>query len=312
MSIKEISKRELEARERISALSDKEIDDLRDELCDLVFANDFEKTVNFLKDYPIKQSFYELLCEEEGIKTPLFFCDNTLANAAAGSIEQGKDTKLLDYLIDICGINPNFKFEHTKDNYNALTFYMDQIGLDEKVIKYFIQKGATFNVFNHLGDSILHDWAIRGEIDEIKLALKYGANLEIQSQIYQKFNEKSKEYEEEFYFAGSTPLMSIVESNDEQNYNTIKVLLELGANPNHVRWPRLTSIIEVCQISKVKKILLEFGAKSQKKMENEIFKFQDEYIKNKGIKEEDLTREDMMNIARIINDKFIKEIKNKS
>lgn len=311
MSIKGVSKRELEAREKISALSSKEIDNLRDELCDLVFANDFEKTVNFLKDYPIKQSFYELLCEEEGIKTPLFSCDNILANAAAGSIEQGKDTRLLDYLIDICGINPNFKFEHIKDNYNALTFYMDQVGLDERVIKYFITKGATFNVFNHLGDSILHNWARRGEIDEIKLALKYGTNLEIQSQIYQKFNEKSKEWEEEFYFAGSTPLMDVVESDDEQNYNTVKALLELGANPNHVRWPRLICIMEVCQISKIKKILLEFGAKSLKKMENEIFKFQDEYIKNKGIKEDDLEREDMINIAKMINDKFMKS-KNKS
>ncbi|EGY4751852.1 ankyrin repeat domain-containing protein, partial [Campylobacter coli] len=163
--------------EDIKAMSFEEKMQIQKQLFDFISNNDLENVKNLLKDYPIKESFYEAHFtyhhNNEDYELSLFDPAASLLKAAYACEENNNDFSILDYLFDEYGLSlkdPKYNFafpdmKHIKEaneKYilmkkakesniicrNALIYYyiLNADNPNSQIIKYLVNRGAKFEV----------------------------------------------------------------------------------------------------------------------------------------------------------------------
>ncbi len=259
--------------EDIKAMSFEEKMQIQKQLFDFISNNDLENVKNLLKDYPIKESFYEAHFtyhhNNEDYELSLFDPAASLLRAAFACEENNNDFSILDYLFDEYGLSlkdPKYNFafhdmKHIKeanDKYilmeevedtiiyqNALIYdyILSADNPNSQIIKYLVNRGAKFEVHeDDFGWTPMHFWARRNNYELLELAIKGGANVDMQT--FSKLRKYSK-----------TLLFEAV--SEPETYKVTKLLIELGANVN---FATPTSPLDNAKGSRNKKLLKDAGA----------------------------------------------------
>ncbi len=257
--------------EDIKAMSYQEKDELEDLVLEIIDNNDLVKLKDILKDYPVKISCYELNIKDEDGDFPLFDPFNLIIRAAHACEDNNNDFSILDYLFDEYGLSlkdPKYNFvlidmKHIKEaneKYilikkakesniicrNALIYYyiLNADNPNSQIIKYLVNRGAKFEVHDEgaYGWTPMHFWARRNNYELLELAIKGGANVDMQT--FSKLRKYSK-----------TLLFEAVE--EAETYRVTQLLIELGANVNFAT-PRTP--LDDAKGSRNKKLLKDAGA----------------------------------------------------
>ncbi|WP_423644736.1 ankyrin repeat domain-containing protein [Campylobacter jejuni] len=257
--------------EDIKAMSYQEKDELEDLVLEIIDNNDLVKLKDILKDYPVKISCYELHFKNKDNEYPLFEPMNLILRAAFACEDNNNDFSILDYLFDEYGLSlkdPKYNFafhdmKHIKeanDKYilmeeveddpciyqNALIYdyILNADNPNSQIIKYLVNRGAKFEVHDegYSGRTPMHFWARRNNYQLLELAIKGGANVDMQT--FSKLRKYSK-----------TLLFEAV--SEPETYKVTKLLIELGANVNFAT-PRTP--LDDAKGSRNKKLLKDAGA----------------------------------------------------
>ncbi|ELK0848566.1 ankyrin repeat domain-containing protein [Campylobacter coli] len=257
--------------EDIKAMSYQEKDELEDLVLEIIDNNDLVKLKDILKDYPVKISCYELHFKNKDNEYPLFEPMNLILRAAFACEDNNNDFSILDYLFDEYGLSlkdPKYNFafhdmKHIKeanDKYilmkeveddpciyqNALIYdyILNADNPNSQIIKYLVNRGAKFEVHDegYSGRTPMHFWARRNNYELLELAIKGGANVDMQT--FSKLRKYSK-----------TLLFEAV--SEPETYKVTKLLIELGANVNFAT-PRTP--LDDAKGSRNKKLLKDAGA----------------------------------------------------
>ncbi|EAJ1865680.1 ankyrin repeat domain-containing protein [Campylobacter coli] len=255
--------------EDIKAMSYQEKDELEDLVLEIIDNNDLVKLKDILKDYPVKISCYELNIKDEDGDFPLFDPFNLIIRAAHACEENNNDFSILDYLFDEYGLSlkdPKYNFYHSDMKYikeandkyilmeevedtiiyqNALIYdyILNADNPNSQIIKYLVNRGAKFEVHeDDFGWTPMHFWARRNNYELLELAIKGGANVDMQT--FSKLRKYSK-----------TLLFEAV--SEPETYRVTKLLIELGANVNFAT-PRTP--LDDAKGSRNKKLLKDAGA----------------------------------------------------
>ncbi|ECO7073871.1 ankyrin repeat domain-containing protein [Campylobacter jejuni] len=257
--------------EDIKAMSYQEKDELEDLVLEIIDNNDLVKLKDILKDYPVKISCYELHFKNKDNEYPLFEPMNLILRAAFACEDNNNDFSILDYLFDEYGLSlkdPKYNFvlidmKHIKEaneKYilikkakesniicrNALIYYyiLNADNPNSQIIKYLVNRGAKFEVHeDDFGWTPMHFWARRNNYQLLELAIKGGANVDMQTLL-----DPKSEYNE-------TLLFEAVE--EAETYRVTQLLIELGANVNFAT-PRTP--LDDAKGSRNKKLLKDAGA----------------------------------------------------
>ncbi|EAH5042440.1 ankyrin repeat domain-containing protein [Campylobacter jejuni] len=258
--------------EDIKAMSYQEKDELEDLVLEIIDNNDLVKLKDILKDYPVKISCYELHFKNKDNEYPLFEPMNLILRAAFACEDNNNDFSILDYLFDEYGLSlkdPKYNFvlidmKHIKEaneKYilikkakesniicrNALIYYyiLNADNPNSQIIKYLVNRGAKFEVHDEgaYGWTPMHFWARRNNYELLELAIKGGANVDMQTLL-----DPKSEYNE-------TLLFEAVE--EAETYRVTQLLIELGANVNFAT-PRTP--LDDAKGSRNKKLLKDAGA----------------------------------------------------
>ncbi|HEF4549993.1 TPA: ankyrin repeat domain-containing protein [Campylobacter jejuni] len=255
--------------EDIKAMSYQEKDELEDLVLEIIDNNDLVKLKDILKDYPVKISCYELHFKNKDNEYPLFEPMNLILRAAFACEDNNNDFSILDYLFDEYGLSlkdPKYNFafhdmKHIKeanDKYilmeevedtiiyqNALIYdyILSADNPNSQIIKYLVNRGAKFEVHeDDFGWTPMHFWARRNNYELLELAIKGGANVDMQT--FSKLRKYSK-----------TLLFEAV--SEPETYKVTQLLIELGANVNFAT-PRTP--LDDAKGSRNKKLLKDAGA----------------------------------------------------
>ncbi|EPA9305400.1 ankyrin repeat domain-containing protein [Campylobacter coli] len=258
--------------EDIKAMSFEEKMQIQKQLFNFISNNDLENVKNLLKDYPIKESFYEAHFKNQNSKDDLSLFDpcTTIVRAAFTCGNYDNDFSILDYLFDEYGLSlkdPKYNFRFVDMKYikeanekyilmkeveddpciyqNALIYaYILNAGNpNSQIIKYLVNRGAKFEVHeDDFGWTPMHFWARRNNYELLELAIKGGANVDMQT--FSKLRKYSK-----------TLLFEAV--SEPETYKVTKLLIELGANVNFAT-PRTP--LDNAKGSRNKKLLKDAGA----------------------------------------------------
>ncbi|EOF4165547.1 ankyrin repeat domain-containing protein [Campylobacter jejuni] len=255
--------------EDIKAMSYQEKDELEDLVLEIIDNNDLVKLKDILKDYPVKISCYELNIKDEDGDFPLFDPFNLIIRAAHACEDNNNDFSILDYLFDEYGLSLkdpkyNFAFHDMKyikeanDKYilmeevedtiiyqNALIYdyILSADNPNSQIIKYLVNRGAKFEVHDEDTNwTPMHFWARRNNYELLELAIKGGANVDMQT--FSKLRKYSK-----------TLLFEAVK--EAETYRVTQLLIELGANVNFAT-PRTP--LDNAKGSRNKKLLKDAGA----------------------------------------------------
>ena len=256
--------------EDIKAMSYQEKDELEDLVLEIIDNNDLVKLKDILKDYPVKISCYELNIKDEDGDFPLFDPFNLIIRAAHACEENNNDFSILDYLFDEYGLSlkdPKYNFafhdmKHIKeanDKYilmeevedtiiyqNALIYdyILSADNPNSQIIKYLVNRGAKFEVHDEDTNwTPMHFWARRNNYELLELAIKGGANVDMQT--FSKLRKCNNE----------TLLFEAV--SEPETYRVTQLLIELGANVNFAT-PRTP--LDDAKGSRNKKLLKDAGA----------------------------------------------------
>ncbi|EEO9432217.1 ankyrin repeat domain-containing protein [Campylobacter jejuni] len=262
--------------EDIKAMSFEEKMQIQKQLFDFISNNDLENVKNLLKDYPIKESFYEAHFtyhhNNEDYELSLFDPAASLLRAAHACEENNNDFSILDYLFDEYGLSlkdPKYNFafpdmKHIKEaneKYilikkakesniicrNALiyAYILNTKNPNSQIIKYLVNRGAKFEVHDEgaYGWTPMHFWARRNNYELLELAIKGGANVDMQTRLIQE-----SEYNETLLFEAVS---------EPETYRVTQLLIELGANVNFIT---PTSPLDNAKGSRNKKLLKDAGA----------------------------------------------------
>ncbi|EJB0535820.1 ankyrin repeat domain-containing protein [Campylobacter coli] len=258
--------------EDIKAMSYQEKDELEDLVLEIIDNNDLVKLKDILKDYPVKISCYELHFKNKDNEYPLFEPMNLILRAAHACEDNNNDFSILDYLFDEYGLSlkdPKYNFvlidmKHIKEaneKYilikkakesniicrNALIYYyiLNADNPNSQIIKYLVNRGAKFEVHDEgaYGWTPMHFWARRNNYQLLELAIKGGANVDMQTLL-----DPKSEYNE-------TLLFEAVE--EAETYRVTQLLIELGANVN---FATPTTPLDDAKGSRNKKLLKDAGA----------------------------------------------------
>ncbi|EDK9191515.1 ankyrin repeat domain-containing protein [Campylobacter jejuni] len=258
--------------EDIKAMSYQEKDELEDLVLEIIDNNDLVKLKDILKDYPVKISCYELNIKDEDGDFPLFDPFNLIIRAAHACEDNNNDFSILDYLFDEYGLSlkdPKYNFvlidmKHIKEaneKYilikkakesniicrNALIYYyiLNADNPNSQIIKYLVNRGAKFEVHDEgaYGWTPMHFWARRNNYELLELAIKGGANVDMQT--FSKLRKCNNE----------TLLFEAV--SEPETYRVTQLLIELGANVNFAT-PRTP--LDDAKGSRNKKLLKDAGA----------------------------------------------------
>ncbi|MGG34041.1 ankyrin repeat domain-containing protein, partial [Campylobacter jejuni] len=262
--------------EDIKAMSFEEKMQIQKQLFDFISNNDLENVKNLLKDYPIKESFYEAHFtyhhNNEDYELSLFDPAASLLRAAHACEDNNNDFSILDYLFDEYGLSlkdPKYNFafpdmKHIKEaneKYilikkakesniicrNALiyAYILNTKNPNSQIIKYLVNRGAKFEVHDEgaYGWTPMHFWARRNNYELLELAIKGGANVDMQTRLIQE-----SEYNETLLFEAVS---------EPETYRVTQLLIELGANVNFIT---PTSPLDNAKGSRNKKLLKDAGA----------------------------------------------------
>ncbi|EAI9072828.1 ankyrin repeat domain-containing protein, partial [Campylobacter jejuni] len=249
---------------------------IQKQLFDFISNNDLENVKNLLKDYPIKESFYEAHFtyhhNNEDYELSLFDPAASLLRAAHACEENNNDFSILDYLFDEYGLSlkdPKYNFafpdmKHIKEaneKYilikkakesniicrNALiyAYILNTKNPNSQIIKYLVNRGAKFEVHDEgaYGWTPMHFWARRNNYELLELAIKGGANVDMQTLL-----DPKSEYNETLLFEAVS---------EPETYRVTQLLIELGANVNFIT---PTSPLDNAKGSRNKKLLKDAGA----------------------------------------------------
>lgn len=258
--------------EDIKAMSYQEKDELEDLVLEIIDNNDLVKLKDILKDYPVKISCYELHFKNKDNEYPLFEPMNLILRAAHACEDNNNDFSILDYLFDEYGLSlkdPKYNFvlidmKHIKEA-NEKYILMEEVEDDpciyqnaliydyilnadnpnSQIIKYLVNRGAKFEVHDegYSGRTPMHFWARRNNYELLELAIKGGANVDMQTLL-----DPKSEYNE-------TLLFEAVE--EAETYRVTQLLIELGANVN---FATPTTPLDDAKGSRNKKLLKDAGA----------------------------------------------------
>ncbi|HED9770171.1 TPA: ankyrin repeat domain-containing protein [Campylobacter jejuni] len=255
--------------EDIKAMSYQEKDELEDLVLEIIDNNDLVKLKDILKDYPVKISCYELHFKNKDNEYPLFEPMNLILRAAFACEDNNNDFSILDYLFDEYGLSlkdPKYNFYHSDMKYikeandkyilmeevedtiiyqNALIYdyILSADNPNSQIIKYLVNRGAKFEVHeDDFGWTPMHFWARRNNYELLELAIKGGANVDMQT--FSKLRKYSK-----------TLLFEAV--SEPETYKVTQLLIELGANVNFAT-PRTP--LDDAKGSRNKKLLKDVGA----------------------------------------------------
>ncbi|HEF9812924.1 TPA: ankyrin repeat domain-containing protein [Campylobacter coli] len=262
--------------EDIKAMSFEEKMQIQKQLFDFISNNDLENVKNILKDYPVKESFYEAHFtyhhNNEDYELSLFDPAASLLRAAHACEENNNDFSILDYLFDEYGLSlkdPKYNFafpdmKHIKEaneKYilikkakesniicrNALiyAYILNTKNPNSQIIQYLVNRGAKFEVHDEgaYGWTPMHFWARRNNYELLELAIKGGANVDMQTRLIQE-----SEYNETLLFEAVS---------EPETYRVTQLLIELGANVNFIT---PTSPLDNAKGSRNKKLLKDAGA----------------------------------------------------
>ncbi|EOG6269316.1 ankyrin repeat domain-containing protein, partial [Campylobacter jejuni] len=262
--------------EDIKAMSFKEKMQIQKQLFDFIKNNDLENVKNILKDYPIKESFYEAHFtyhhNNEDYELSLFDPAASLLRAAHACEDNNNDFSILDYLFDEYGLSlkdPKYNFafpdmKHIKEaneKYilikkakesniicrNALiyAYILNTKNPNSQIIQYLVNRGAKFEVHDEgaYGWTPMHFWARRNNYQLLELAIKGGANVDMQTLL-----DPKSEYNETLLFEAVS---------EPETYRVTQLLIELGANVNFIT---PTSPLDNAKGSRNKKLLKDAGA----------------------------------------------------
>ncbi|EDO7921342.1 ankyrin repeat domain-containing protein, partial [Campylobacter coli] len=257
--------------EDIKAMSYQEKDELEDLVLEIIDNNDLVKLKDILKDYPVKISCYELNIKDEDGDFPLFDPFNLIIRAAHACEDNNNDFSILDYLFDEYGLSlkdPKYNFvlidmKHIKEaneKYilikkakesniicrNALIYYyiLNADNPNSQIIKYLVNRGAKFEVYNEDTNwTPMHFWVMQNNYELLELAIKGGANVDMQTRLIQE-----SEYNETLLFEAVS---------EPETYRVTQLLIELGANVNFAT-PRTP--LDDAKGSRNKKLLKDAGA----------------------------------------------------
>ncbi|HEC1777166.1 ankyrin repeat domain-containing protein [Campylobacter sp. RKI_CA19_01128] len=265
--------------EDIKAMNYQEKDELEDLVLEAIDDNDLAKVKDILKDYPVKISCYELNIKDEDGDFPLFDPFNLITRAAFTCEENNNDFSILDYLFDEYGLSlkdPKYNFvlidmKHIKEaneKYilmkevegepniykNALiyAYILNADNPNSQIIQYLVNRGAKFEVHNEgfSGRTPMHFWARRNNYELLELAIKGGANVDMQTRLIQE-----SEYNETLLFEAVS---------EPETYKVTKLLIELGANVNFVT---PTTPLDIARGSRNKKLLKDAGAMTSEQLD---------------------------------------------
>ncbi|EEO8625257.1 ankyrin repeat domain-containing protein [Campylobacter jejuni] len=257
--------------EDIKAMSYKQKDELEDLVLEIIDNNDLVKLKDILKDYPVKISCYELHFKNKDNEYPLFEPMNLILRAAF-ACEDNNDFSILDYLFDEYGLSlkdPKYNFYHSDMKYikeaNDKYILMEEVEDDpciyqnaliydyilsadnpnSQIIKYLVNRGAKFEVHDegYSGRTPMHFWARRNNYELLELAIKGGANVDMQTLL-----DPKSEYNETLLFEAVS---------EPETYRVTQLLIELGANVNFAT-PRTP--LDDAKGSRNKKLLKDAGA----------------------------------------------------
>ncbi|HBK2003423.1 TPA: ankyrin repeat domain-containing protein, partial [Campylobacter jejuni] len=246
-------------------------DELEDLVLEIIDNNDLVKLKDILKDYPVKISCYELNIKDEDGDFPLFDPFNLIIRAAHACEDNNNDFSILDYLFDEYGLSlkdPKYNFafhdmKHIKEAnekyilmeevedtiiyQNALIYdyILSADNPNSQIIKYLVNRGAKFEVHDegYSGRTPMHFWARRNNYQLLELAIKGGANVDMQTLL-----DPKSEYNETLLFEAVS---------EPETYRVTQLLIELGANVNFIT---PTSPLDNAKGSRNKKLLKDAGA----------------------------------------------------
>ncbi|ELN5529933.1 ankyrin repeat domain-containing protein, partial [Campylobacter jejuni] len=239
---------------------------------EIIDNNDLVKLKDILKDYPVKISCYELHFKNKDNEYPLFEPMNLILRAAHACEENNNDFSILDYLFDEYGLSlkdPKYNFYHSDMKYikeaNDKYILMEEVEDDpciyqnaliydyilsadnpnSQIIKYLVNRGAKFEVHDegYSGRTPMHFWARRNNYQLLELAIKGGANVDMQT--FSKLRKCNNE----------TLLFEAV--SEPETYRVTQLLIELGANVN---FATPTTPLDDAKGSRNKKLLKDAGA----------------------------------------------------
>ncbi|EIC2946400.1 ankyrin repeat domain-containing protein, partial [Campylobacter jejuni] len=249
---------------------------IQKQLFDFIKNNDLENVKNILKDYPIKESFYEAHFtyhhNNEDYELSLFDPAASLLRAAHACEDNNNDFSILDYLFDEYGLSlkdPKYNFafpdmKHIKEaneKYilikkakesniicrNALiyAYILNTKNPNSQIIQYLVNRGAKFEVHDEgaYGWTPMHFWVMQNNYELLELAIKGGANVDMQTRLIQE-----SEYNETLLFEAV---------KEAETYRVTQLLIELGANVNFAT-PRTP--LDDAKGSRNKKLLKDAGA----------------------------------------------------
>ncbi|ECK5250042.1 ankyrin repeat domain-containing protein, partial [Campylobacter coli] len=115
---------------------------------------------------------------------------------------------------------------------------------NSQIIKYLVNRGAKFEVHKDgFGWTPMHFWARRNNYQLLELAIKGGANVDMQTRLIQE-----SEYNETLLFEAV---------KEAETYRVTQLLIELGANVN---FATPTTPLDDAKGSRNKKLLKDAGA----------------------------------------------------
>ncbi|HFU3718555.1 TPA: ankyrin repeat domain-containing protein [Campylobacter jejuni] len=259
--------------EDIKAMSFEEKMQIQKQLFDFIKNNDLENVKNILKDYPVKESFYEAHFKNPDNKEELSLFDpcTTIVRAAFTCGNYDSDFSILDYLFDEYGLSlkdPKYNLRFVDMKYikeanekyilvteiedgpyvykNALiyAYILNAKNPNSQIIKYLVNRGAKFEVHKDgFGWTPMHFWVMQNNYELLELAIKGGANVDMQTLL-----DPKSEYNETLLFEAV---------KEAETYRVTQLLIELGANVNFIT---PTSPLDNAKGSRNKKLLKDAGA----------------------------------------------------
>ncbi|EEA6159199.1 ankyrin repeat domain-containing protein [Campylobacter coli] len=300
--------------EDIKAMSYQEKDELEDLVLEIIDNNDLVKLKDILKDYPVKISCYELNIKDEDGDFPLFDPFNLIIRAAHACEDNNNDFSILDYLFDEYGLSLkdpkyNFAFHDMKyikeanDKYilmeevedtiiyqNALIYdyILNADNPNSQIIKYLVNRGAKFEVYNEDTNwTPMHFWVMQNNYELLELAIKGGANVDMQTRLIQE-----SEYNETLLFEAVS---------EPETYRVTQLLIELGANVNFAT-PRTP--LDDAKGSRNKKLLKDAGAMTSEQIRKKfnLPAYDSSHCKIDGKDDMDLLGKYLDECSKLLND----------
>ncbi|EAI3141804.1 ankyrin repeat domain-containing protein [Campylobacter coli] len=300
--------------EDIKAMSYQEKDELEDLVLEIIDNNDLVKLKDILKDYPVKISCYELNIKDEDGDFPLFDPFNLIIRAAHACEDNNNDFSILDYLFDEYGLSlkdPKYNFYHSDMKYikeandkyilmeevedtiiyqNALIYdyILSADNPNSQIIKYLVNRGAKFEVYNEDTNwTPMHFWVMQNNYELLELAIKGGANVDMQTRLIQE-----SEYNETLLFEAV---------KEAETYRVTQLLIELGANVNFAT-PRTP--LDDAKGSRNKKLLKDAGAMTSEQIRKKfnLPAYDSSHCKIDGKTDMDLLGKYLDECSKLLND----------